>query len=286
MNMLAWTLSLFLSNGTSASSNANRRRSAHKRPSLSGPGAGLSGDALGNFAQAKAELDSCLVAGPTIRSVWKSWLDWAMAADQVELARQALRHVPAQSLDEAQTLKLRAWFAACQAGSREPSADGLTQLLAIDPGQSSALTRLAELALQAGDEREAEAFRRKKTELNTAFDRFNRLYREDRYAEHLEELAQLAERLGRRFEARAFWELVRLQSPSNAGAAQALARLVSSGPAPSPFSGSLADLLGDEIGPVAHPVRDFAKNEGARRGAVPTFEDRAPGWRAGGFRAR
>ena len=148
---------------------------------------------------------------------------------------------------------LRAWFAR----ARHDKVDErrfLEQLIAIDPGQPSALTRLAELAQDAGEVREAKRLRQQKAELDLAFDRFNRLYREDKYVEHLDELAKLAEQLGRRFEARSFWELVQLQTPSNTAAAQALARLGSIAQAPARSSGTLADLLAAELGPRVRPA--------------------------------
>ncbi len=75
-------------------------------------------------------------------------------------------------------------------------------------------------------------------------DRYFRLSKEDRYSDHLPELATMAERLGRTFEARGFWELVRNREPSNAASRSALARLkAGTGEAIPPVSGSLAQVL-------------------------------------------
>ena len=202
----------------------------------------------GNFSLAGTELDSCLERWPDDPEVWKSRLNWATAADQVELAREALAHVPARALDPARILEVRAWFARAR---RDSAAERryLDALLAIDPGRSSSLARLAELTLQAGDSGKSLELRRKKIGLDAAVDRYTRLYREEKYDEHLDELATLAEQLGRSFEARCFWELARLQSPANAAAIRALSRLDSHGKPPSSPSGSLADLLAGDLEP-------------------------------------
>jgi enediyne biosynthesis protein E4 len=236
----------------------------------------------GSFAQAKAELVLCLDRWPDDPEVWKSWLEWAMAADQVELARDAIDHVPAQALQEAQVLRLRAWFAQARQ-DRAAERRLLNQLIALDPGQSSALTRLAELTLQAGEAGEAEGLRRKKTELDAAVDRYGRLYREDQYAEHLDELATLAEQLGRWFEARSFWELVRLRTPSNAEAPRTLARLDARASVATPASGSLAELLASELGPSSRSSQSQSRSKGAGHGVTPIFEDRSSGTGLSGF---
>ena len=65
----------------------------------------------GNFELAKTELVNCLNRWHDDSMVWKSWLEWAVAAGRIEPARQALEHVPARLLDPADLLELRAWFA-------------------------------------------------------------------------------------------------------------------------------------------------------------------------------
>ena len=62
---------------------------------------------------------------------------------------------------------------------------------------------------------------------------------------------RLAERLGRRFEARAFWELVAVREPANPDAGPALARLATVGAARSATSGSLQRVLASDLGPVS-----------------------------------
>jgi tetratricopeptide (TPR) repeat protein len=231
----------------------------------------------GDFAVAKAELTTCLERWPDDPRVWKAWLDWSVAANQVELARKALGHVRIEDTDETEIIKLRAWLARAE-NDAATERRALEDLVQIDPAQLPALSRLAELARQAGQLGDAEALTKRQTEVNAAIDRYNRLYREDKFSEHLEELGGLAEKLGRSFEARAFWELARIQSPASPDAARALARL-GKRPVPShrASSGTLADLL-TSSGERGHSgkTNGALKASGApSAGTIPTFEDRA-----------
>ena len=160
-----------------------------------------------------------------------------------------LDHVPADLLDDAEILTLRAWFAR-QRQDVAIERKTLEQLISLEPGRTLALTRLAEILGQAGETASAAALRRQKDELDAALDRYGRLYREDRFAEHLPELASLAELLGRKFEANGFWELAAVRDPANLDAKRALARLGTLRPLRSATSGTQMKLLTAELGPV------------------------------------
>ena len=101
----------------------------------------------------------------------------------------------------------------------------------------AALSRLAELHQNDRDRKTAALLRQRKGEIDIAFGQYAGLYRQDRMIEHLEELATLADRLGRRFEARSFWELLRQREPANSRAAVALSRQVSLAPKHTPECG-------------------------------------------------
>jgi enediyne biosynthesis protein E4 len=226
----------------------------------------------GDFQRALSEIQSYVRQWPDDPMGWKSWLEWAVAADRPEEARAALRHVPAREFDPTQILELRAWFAR-QRQDAPVERRALEELLERGPGRIAALTRLAELLQQAGDSRAAAELRRRKADLDAALDRYYRLYKQDRYADHLAELAALAERLGRWFEARAFWTLIAAAEPSNADAIAALDRLNPTGAAVSPVTGTLADVI------AASPERARASQPGpsrrgvAEHGPLPRFED-------------
>ncbi len=184
-----------------------------------------------------------------------------------------LGFVPVRLLDSARILELRAWFARQRRDARAEQ-QVLEDLLTIEPGRTTTLTRLAELHQEAGHPRRAAELRRRKAELDAVLDRYFRLYKEDRYSDHLPELATMAERLGRTFEARGFWELVRNREPSNAAAPSALARLrAGTGAAIPPVSGSLARSWRPEWRP---PSPTSVPPPGGGRGPIPHFEDGAP----------
>jgi enediyne biosynthesis protein E4 len=270
---LEWNLSRLEEGGTPTAED-DRRLMALARAYL----ASRSGD----FRRAEGELRSCLDRWPDDPLVWKSWLDSAVASGRVEPAREALAFVPARLLDSTRLLELRAWFAR---GRHDAPAEqkALERLLALEPGRTPTLTRLAELLQQAGDPRGAAELRRRKAELDAALDRYFRLYKEARYADHIPELATLAEQLGRTFEARGFWEIVRDREPANAAAQSALGRLsTAAAEASPPVSGSLAQVL--EAGATSpSPSPAGVSRPGGGRGPIPRFEDGAPHAGLAGF---
>jgi predicted Zn-dependent protease len=226
----------------------------------------------GDFDRAEGELRSCLRRRAEDPTVWRAWLDWAVEAGRVEPAREALPHLPARLFDAGRILELRAWFAR-QRHDEPAERRLLEELLEIEPGRIASLARLAELLHKAGDPR-ATTLRRLKDQRDAALDRYLRLYREDHYAEHLPELAELADRLGRTFEARAFRELIGARKAPDPSARSALARSNAvKPPAPPADSASLAEVID------ADGALDVASYPGdakpADRGANPRFEDRA-----------
>jgi tetratricopeptide (TPR) repeat protein len=236
----------------------------------------------GDFRCAETELESCLARWPDDPMVWWASLDWAVAADRFDRARAAIDHVPAGLLDAAEILELRAWFARRRQDT-PAERRALEELIALEPGRTTALTRLAELLQQAGEATAAAAYRRRKAELDAAMDRYNRLYKEDRAAEHLPELASLAERLGRAFEAGAFRELIAARAQSNVGPSGALVRPGRAVAPASPPSGSLGQLLAAEVGPIPARDRVASPRGDPTGGPSPQFADRAASAGLAGF---
>ncbi len=230
----------------------------------------------GRFDQARNELQFCLKHRPDDAATWKAWLDWSIAAGDLQAAEQAIEHLPPHALGPAAAVGLRVWIAR-QRGDIVAERQALAELIHIDPGSSVSFARLAELLERAGDRPGAASLRQEKAELDIARDRYNRLYREDRYADHLEELAGLAERLGRWFEARAFWELVKAREPGSVPAAAALARLDTIDSSVSPASLEKARLLADRPDhPSGRTGPGLASRARWSPRSVPRFEDRGP----------
>ncbi|MBX6314889.1 MAG: VCBS repeat-containing protein, partial [Isosphaeraceae bacterium] len=242
----------------------------------------------GDFAEAERWLDACQGRRPEDPAVWRARLAWALATDRVEPARQALRHLQAEYVPEGRLWSLRAWFAA-RRGDADAEQEALERVIAIDPGDLGALERLAELATRAGRVEPALSYRQRKAALDEALHRYRGLVRGGDPRRDADEMARLAERLGRRFEARALWTRVRRQDPDDTEARVALGRLSRVEPPRPPLGQALADLLASDSGPPAsrsvssHPItprppsfRDEAQAAGLRftfeSGASPAHQ--------------
>jgi tetratricopeptide (TPR) repeat protein len=230
----------------------------------------------GHFDQARIQLQFCLKQRPNDAAAWKAWLDWSVAAMDLDGARQAIEHLGPNPLAPADALDLRAWFAR-QRGDVVAERHALEELIQIDPGRSASFARLAELLERAGDRPGAARLRLRKAAIDAARDRYNRLYREDRYADHIEELAAVAEQLGRWFEARAFWEMVQARDPASTQAATALARLRTIDSKVSQASLETARSFADgRDRPSSRAGRGSAVQRRSAPSRVPRFEDRGP----------
>ncbi len=237
---------------------------------------------LADFGRAQADIDGCLARRKDDPAAWKALVDWAVAAGKPDVARAALDHVPAATADRTQILELGAWLAR-QDRNFMAERRFLDQLLEIEPARSSALSRLAELRQNDGDKKTAALLRQRKGEIDVAFGQYMRLYRQDRMIEHLDELATLADRLGRRFEARSFWELVRQREPANSRAAVALARQDSPAPEQTLSAASLTQALADLAGPAPAEKPGPTLRKSIDLGPVPRFLDAAVRTRLAGF---
>ena len=238
---------------------------------------------LGRFEEAGAGLEVVLKRGADDPVVWRARMDWAMAAGEWGPLRQALDHLSADQIDPTRVQRLRVWLAA-RRGDAEAERLALAELVAQDPGDAIALTRLAELTHQAGDARAAARLRDRKARLDGDRERYFRLYKQNRFSEDLVELARLADRLGRRFEARGFYELVRQQDPDNREARLALARLA---PAPPPDvekkTVTLAQLLASELSPASPRDSPRGTQQAAPPGPIPHFAAPAGIFATGSF---
>ncbi len=180
----------------------------------------------GRYDAAARGIDECLEARPGDPVVWRASLDLALAAGQVDRADQALAHLSEGQVSREVLLRLRAWFAA-HGENPEAERAAVESLLEHSPGDAAALERLAVLEIRAGRADRAAALRARKAGLDQARRDYIHRLRQDFQAEAAE-LARLADVLGRRFEARAFWTLLLTTQPDNGQARAAIARLDSS----------------------------------------------------------
>ena len=149
----------------------------------------------GRFDEAARWLDACEQRRPLDQPVWLTRLSLAVASRDVDGAGRAVKHLRADWFLPFEVLRLRAWFAAFQ-GDDEAERQSLLALLEVEPGNTAALARLAELALKAGQGSQAESFRVKQAKASDLHDRYTRLFMLDERSLHAEELARLAQRAG------------------------------------------------------------------------------------------
>ena len=167
----------------------------------------------GPFSEAARWLDSCRERRPEDPAVWRTWLRWARAADSIDEARRALAHLPAERFSLVEVLALRAWFAGRE-GHADQERTALEQLIDHAPGDTHALERLAVLAAESGQSPRARDLHRRKADLHRAKERYLRLLAPGKTITQYAELAGLAEKLGRGFEARGWWWLAARHQPS------------------------------------------------------------------------
>src|SRR5262249_4840809 len=133
---------------------------------------------------------------PEDSAVWRSWLDWAQEAKDLDEVARALRHLPADRFLPAEVQALRARLCAARSdliGERT----ALTTLVEQEPGDLAALDRLADLAFQTGQIDRAARLRRRKAELDQVKDRYRKLLSGPDLVSQAGSLAELAEALGR-----------------------------------------------------------------------------------------
>ncbi len=235
---------------------------------------------LAQFDEAGEWLKKCRTLRPDDPAVWRAQLEWAMAADRVDEAQAALGHLPAADFRIDEVLWIRAWFAA-HSGNRGAEERALEELGKRIPGDPRIMARLAEIAVRAGRLEAAAQFRQRKAGVDEATEIYRKRLNAGVPDSDFEELARLAETLGRWLEARGWWNLAatrgsaalaragiaRIQQIQNSLAATGSlsARLADHAP-----SATLRETLADVMpGSVATPDRV------ATTATVPQFVDDA-----------
>ncbi len=224
--------------------------------------------------EAKGWLDRCLTRRPEDEAVWRSCLELAQANGDAGAAFRAMEHLPAGLFAKADQLRLRAWLVA-RSGDVEAERAAVEAVMAEDPGDTAAWSRLAEIALARGDTAQSERVRRHIAEINTLHSEYSRLIDRDDRSEKASELAALAAALGRKQEARG-WSLLKAgqagrqpleeTTPAGSGRTTTLAALFHDlkPAAPDPrraLTSSTAGSAGQGVDPV---FRDDADDAGLR----------------------
>ena len=149
----------------------------------------------------------------------------------------------------------------------------LERRVELEPGDTAAWDRLAELAARDGSADRAAHYRRRKAEIDRARDQYRMLMEQSAAGGRPREaeLARIAEDLGRRFEARGWWTIRARQNLDDREARAALDRLARA--EPSAATGrTLADLI---PGSLSSPPRRALPPASRRHLIAPAFRDDA-----------
>jgi enediyne biosynthesis protein E4 len=169
----------------------------------------------GAHDEADRWLDMCLARRPEDPAVWSARLRWGIATKRVDVAKQAMLHLPTMVANPAQDHRLNAWLAA-QRGDLATERRELEHLVALGPVAVAALDRLAELAEKDAQSARAAELIRKKADIERLLARYLKLHNRQQPIRDAVELARLAEQLGRRFEARVFLTIAISEEPARA----------------------------------------------------------------------
>jgi hypothetical protein len=159
-----------------------------------------------------------------------------MARKLIDVVQQALEHLPPEELTPAQLHQIDAWIDS-KRGDTQAEHRELERLLVADASDLTAIDRLAQMADQDGQHALAAELRRKRDEMAGLRARYQKLHERNQPIRDALEMAHLAERLGRRFEARVFLTLAIFEDPDRADLKHDLQRL-----SRDPRSGKVAGL--------------------------------------------
>ena len=178
----------------------------------------------GAFDEAKRWLDACQPSRPEDVAVWRARLNWGLATNRVDVVKQAMKHVPALESNSGQFHRQNAWLAA-QREDLATERGELELLVAADPEDVTALDRLALLAAKEGQPTRVAELLRRKADVEGRLTRYRELRDRKQPFRDAVEFAQLAQQLGRIFEARVFLTIAISEEPARMDLRRDLDRL-------------------------------------------------------------
>jgi thioredoxin-like negative regulator of GroEL len=179
-----------------------------------------------DMKDAERWLDQCETKRPDDRAVWRARLKWAMATDRFDVAQRAIAHLPDVASRSADRHRINAWLAG-HCGNFVKERSELELLIAADPGDLAALDRLIDLHKKGGQTVLAAEVYRKRTSMRELLVRYVKLHGRKQPIRDAEELARIAEQLGRGFEARGFLTIAVFQEPGRKDLREKLRTFVS-----------------------------------------------------------
>jgi tetratricopeptide (TPR) repeat protein len=180
----------------------------------------------GQLDEADRWLDRCEARRPNDLAVARSRLSWAIASRSLDQAHEAAARIRVDQLEPSESARLLAQLANFR-GDRVGERQALERLVELEPGDAAAWSRLADLAAKDGETQRRAQYRERKAEIDRWNDDYRRLMGAAAQGDRSRtvELAQIAESLGRRFEARGWWTLSARSSTDNQIAQAGLRRL-------------------------------------------------------------
>jgi tetratricopeptide (TPR) repeat protein len=166
----------------------------------------------GAMNDAERWLDQCEQKRPDDRALWRARLNWAMATDRIDALERALTHLPDVASLSADRHRINAWLAGHR-GDFASERSELELLIAADPGDLSASDRLIDLHQKGSQPALAAEVLRKRNAVRELLRRYMMLHGRKQPIRDAEELARIAEQLGRRFEARGFLTIAVSEEP-------------------------------------------------------------------------
>ena len=166
----------------------------------------------GDMEDAERWLDQCETKRPDDRAVWRARLKWAMATDRIDAVERAMTHLPDVASLSADRHRINAWLAGHR-GDFAKERSELELLIAADPGDLSAFDRLIDLHKKGSQPALAAEVFQNRNALRELLGRYMMLHGRKQPIRDAEELARIAEQLGRGFEARGFLTIAVFQEP-------------------------------------------------------------------------
>jgi tetratricopeptide (TPR) repeat protein len=199
----------------------------------------------GAYDQAEQWLDACQERRPHDVPVWRARLIWGVSSHRTSVVQTALHHLPATEGTPVLLGRLKVWLAASR---RDVGAERreLERLIVTDPTDETAWDRLANLAAADGEPAKTTELRSRKNEVDRLQARYAKLYGRNQPIRDAAEMADLAEQLGRTFEARVFLTLAIAEHPDRPELRHDLTRLASSPTAVAHDGRTLAEVVGLE----------------------------------------
>jgi enediyne biosynthesis protein E4 len=166
----------------------------------------------GDMNDAERWLDQCEKRRPDDRAVWRARLKWAMATDRIDAVERAMTHLPDVAWLAADRHRINAWLAGHRADFAKERSE-LELLIAADPGELSALDRLIDVHKKGSQPALAAEVTQNRNAVRELLGRYMMLHGRKQPIRDAEELARIAEQLGRGFEARGFLTIAVFQEP-------------------------------------------------------------------------